>query len=385
MDTTPNPGGAGTATASTITVELSQPHVEMEPGGTPVEVVATLQNLSNVVEQYSIEVTGLEADWFTAPVASVSLFPQDKDQVRISLHPPKRPGLRAGSYPFRVVARARGNATQTSAAGVLDVRGVAIYRIVDLSPRRLTARGSGTYRLEIANSGAADVRLGLEGADPEKQCNFRFPKGEPLVTAGGKGDYPVVVQPRKRPWIGPEKSYDFTISARPIDARGEPQVVSGQFTHKPMFRSFPIWPILKWVLIALVLLAVVIVLFAFQIPQEFGRRASVATAQACGGLRNVPIIGGMCPARAAELGTVTVDCSFQAGFKDFAEANPEMVGPCTTNVVYDDFGNGLQYSKKGALFWLKASNTVYFFTGDSLYAYVQDKPHLLDGSGAPVQ
>src|SRR5579859_6774999 len=116
-----NASRAGTATPSMITVELSPAHVEMEPGGTPVEVVATLQNLSNVVEQYSIEVTGLEPDWFTAPVASVSLFPQDKDQVRISLHPPKRPGLRAGSYPFRVVARARGNATQTSAAGVLDV------------------------------------------------------------------------------------------------------------------------------------------------------------------------------------------------------------------------------------------------------------------------
>ena len=52
--------------------------------------------------------------------------------------------------------------------------------------------------------------------------------------------------------------------------------------------------------------------------------------------------------------------------------------------MYDEFGNGLQYTKKGAMFWLKASNTVYFFTGDSVYAYVQDKPHLLDGSGAPV-
>jgi hypothetical protein len=52
-------------------------------------------------------------------------------------------------------------------------------------------------------------------------------------------------------------------------------------------------------------------------------------------------------------------------------------------VAYDDFGNGVQYSQKGVLFWLKESNTVYLFTGDSVYAYVQDKPRLLDGSGRP--
>src|ERR1700680_1742773 len=86
------------AEASALTVELNPPRVEMEPGGAPVEVVATLQNLSNVVEQYAIEVSGLEAEWYTAPVTSVSLFPQDRDQVRITLHPPRRPGLRAGSY-----------------------------------------------------------------------------------------------------------------------------------------------------------------------------------------------------------------------------------------------------------------------------------------------
>jgi hypothetical protein len=378
----PRTGTAGATSA--VALELNPPRVEMEPGGTPVEIVATLQNLSNVVEQYAIEVSGLEAEWYTAPVTSVSLFPQDRDQVRITLHPPRRPGLRAGAYPFRVVARARSGSGQGSASGVLDVRGVAIYRIVDLVPRRLTARGSGTYRVQIVNTGAADVRLGLEGSDPDGQCTFRFPKqAEPLVAAGGKGEYPMVVKPRKRPWIGPERSFEFIVSARPIDARGEPQVVSGQFTHKPLFRTLPIWPVLKWVLIALALLAVVIVLFVIGIPQEFGRRSQVATAQACGSLRTVPVIGGMC-SRPSQLPPIASDCAFQFGFKDFAEAEAAMVGPCTTNVIYDDYGNGLQYTKKGVMFWLKESNTVYFFTGDSLYVFFQDKPRLLDGSGRPV-
>ncbi len=106
-------------------------------------------------------------------------------------------------------------------------------------------------------------------------------------------------------------------------------------------------------------------------------------AQSCGNLRSVPVLGGVCPARPSQLPPLAADCSFQFGFKEFADAEAAMVGPCTTNVVYDDYGNGLQYTKKGVLFWLKESNTVYLFTGDSVYAYVQGKPRLLDGSGRP--
>jgi hypothetical protein len=376
---------AAMATASSVSVELAPARVEMEPGGTPIEIVATVQNLSNVVEQYAIEVSGLDSDWYTAPVTSVSLFPQDRDQVRISLHPPRRQGLRAGSYPFRVVARARNGTASQSAAGVLDVRGVAVYRIVDLAPRRLTARGKGNYRLQIANTGAADVRLALEGSDAENACTFKFPnQSEPLVAAGARGEYPVVVRPKKRPWVGPEQSYDFIITARPVDARGEPQQVSAQFTHKPLFRTLPIWPVLKWVLIALAALAVLVVLFVLGIPQEFGRRTEIAMAQSCGTLRTVPVLGAACPGRPSQLPPLASDCSFQFGFKEFADAESAMVGPCTTNVVYDDKGNGLQYTKNGMLYWLKDSNTVYLFTGDSVYAYVQGKPRLLDGSGRPV-
>jgi hypothetical protein len=383
--TTQIPEGDGTpASGGALKVELLPARVEMEPGGAPVEVVLNLQNLSNVVEQYTIEVSGLDADWFTAPVTSVSLFPQDTDQIRISLHPPRRPGLRAGTYPIRATARSRSGTADQTAHGVLEVRGVAIYRIVDLAPRRLTGRGQGTYKIQIANTGAADIRLGLEARDTDEQCTFSFPKhAETLVVAGSRAETPVVIKPKKRPWVGPEQSYDFTVSARPIDARGESQTVSGQFTHKPMFRALPIWPILKWLLIALVLIAVVIGLYAFGLPQEFGRRVEVAMAQSCRNLRNVPVLGGMCPTRLPQQPEPTAACSFQFGFKEFADAEPGMVGACTSNVAYDDFGNGVQYSQKGVLFWLKESNTVYLFTGDSVYAYVQDKPRLLDGSGRP--
>src|ERR1051325_5024878 len=109
-----------TVSSERLSVELSPARVEMEPGGSPVELVVTIQNLSDVVEQYAVELSGLDADWFPAPVTSVGLFPQDSDQVRISLRPPRRPGTRAGSYKFRVTVRARGGAGAEANSAVAD-------------------------------------------------------------------------------------------------------------------------------------------------------------------------------------------------------------------------------------------------------------------------
>src|SRR5262249_16044375 len=150
--------------------ELSPSRIEVEPGSAPVEATLTLQNLGNVVEQYTADVVGLDAEWFTAPVASIALFPQDRDQLRVSFHPPKRVGVKGGSYPFKIVVRARSGAQQESIDGNLDVRGFAIFRL-DLLPRRQTAR-LGKFRLQVANSGTADITLALEARDQEEACIF---------------------------------------------------------------------------------------------------------------------------------------------------------------------------------------------------------------------
>src|ERR687885_133722 len=60
-----------TVSSERVSIELTPARVEMEPGGSPVEVVVTIQNLSDVVEQYAVELSGLDADWYTAPVTRV--------------------------------------------------------------------------------------------------------------------------------------------------------------------------------------------------------------------------------------------------------------------------------------------------------------------------
>ena len=58
---------------------------------------------------------GLDPEWFTAPVASVALFPQDRDQLHLSFHPPRRPNRSArarknyGDWNARTTSCARRN------------------------------------------------------------------------------------------------------------------------------------------------------------------------------------------------------------------------------------------------------------------------------------
>ena len=369
-----------------LLIQLSTTQVQMEPGGTPYEMVATIQNNADSVDQYTLEVSGLDQEWYTAPVTSFTVFPQDREQVRISLHPPRRPDVKAGSHQFRVLVRARAGA-QESADAVLELRGTAVYRI-DLTPRQMSGRGEGRYQLRLFNTGDADIQLGLEGADADAALKVSFPgHDDSTVRVVSNTEIPVLVRPDKRPLVGREKAYSFSITARPLDAAGDPQTVSAQFTYRPMFASLaPLRAFGIVAVIAIALLAIVAVVVSSGFVQGAPQRVSLAMGSLKGAACNVPIVGGLCPREepslAAQSLPVEGPCVFEFGFKEFAQAEPKLIGDCTSNVAYDRFGNGVQYTKLGTLFWQKESNTVYFFRGDSLWAYIQGRSQLLRGSGA---
>lgn len=390
----------------TVDVELTPNRIEVEPGAKPVEATVGLRNLGNVVSQFTIEVADLEPDWFTVPVPSVGLFPQDREQVRITFHPPKRPNLRAGTYPFRVLVRGRGGVQEHSTDGILDVRGFAVYRL-DMTPRRQTHSRDGVYKLQVINSGTADVRLELEARDDEDACDVIFPKEDSvMVEAGTKGSVPFVVKPRERPWFGPEKPYGITVTARPQDARGSPQSVSGQYTHKPLIQSWgPLWTVLKVALVILVIVGLIFLLMRSNIGRQLGQRYWLVANAACVAARAIPAVGTMIcwlavPALAGQ-GQAAVAgaggtggaagsrppqgaagaCEFQFGFKEFHDADPELVGTCVSSVSYDVFGNGFQNSTKGVLVWQKGVNTIYYLSGDKTYALRGGRPQVVAAPG----
>ncbi|MBI4491818.1 MAG: hypothetical protein HY690_03385 [Chloroflexi bacterium] len=373
----------------TMRVEMTPNRIDVEPGSTPGEMAISIQNTSRVVEQYTTEVVGLPADWYTAPVASVGLFPQDSEQQKITFHPPKRSGVKAGTYPFRVVVRARGGGEEEALDAVLQVRGFAVYRL-DLSPRRQTSRGEGVYRMRLSNTGTADVKLRLDARDEEETCKFTLLKEQAvLVQAGDKIEVPLRVQPKRRKLVAPDETYSFTVSARPEGSDDEPKEVTAQYTFRALLPSWA--PLQRLAVIGVVIvvgLVAVDALVSTGVATEFPRRVEIAGARIQTAVCGVPVFDRVCglqaPPRAPVVATPIPQptpqptlapaptpgpCAFQFGFKDFMDAARDLVGACVTDVSYDSFGNALQHTSKGVLFWQKSTNSVYFFTENQLYLF----------------
>jgi hypothetical protein len=360
------------ASARSVRVEVNPTRIEMQPGETN-DLKVTLQNLSQAVLQFRVEIIGIDSDWYTAPTIGQAFYPNDvDDDIRITLHPPSR-GVRGGSYPLRIVVRSESGAEEGSVPVTLDLRAQTVYRL-DMMPLRQTSHGNGKFRLQLTNTGNNDARIEFEGQDTEDLCRFRFPKGnQAAVIAATRTEVPVVVQPKSKPWVGQEHTYSFSITAKPVDARGDTRMVSGQYIHQPRFANLPIWGILKVVGVVLLALVLLTLFIGTGTAQAFGDRFAQGKAQACGHLAGVFVLGAACPERKL--------CAYAEGFKDFAATRPDFVGTCVNNAVYDQFGNGDQETSMGHLIWLKASNTIYFFTEDTLYAYYDRQIKKLDGSG----
>jgi hypothetical protein len=349
-----------------LLVQLSPARVQLEPGGQPVEVSVTIQNRSDSPAEYAIELSGLQRDWYTAPPTSVRLFPEDRDQVRFMLRPPRSAGR--GTYVYRIVVQA--GPTRETAEGTLEITGTPAYRL-ELTPRRMTRRGSGTFQVQLLNTGTADVTLALEAQDAEGNCQLRFARDATVrVPAGQRVQVPLRVRPDQRPWAGSDRSYDFTVAARPDNSGVAPQTIPGQFTHHPRLASWaPIGRTLAIMCVLGLALVFVVTILPASMAGPVGKLRS--------GLCSVPTIDSLCGKPAPP-----VPCVYDAGFADYAATESELIGPCVTGPLSDPFGNVRQYTRNGMLFWQHDSNTDYFFKGDSLYGFFDGKSTLVHGSGA---
>ena len=260
-------GAPGTSASSPTTVAPSPPptlsapapvsfrasvapsSLEVPAVGQAVETTLTVQNKGSVVDQVLIEVEGLNPQWYTLSVSSVSLFPGDQDQVTIRLQPPKDPTIKAGDYPFTVKLTSKADPqNRTTIAGQLTIRPQVSYAF-EVTPQRATARRQAKFRITLTNAGNADVRFSLSASDREESCVFKFDTPEPSVPARSKRQVALSVRPHRGWILGPLKNYDLTISAAPLGSGVEPRKAAAQLQHRPLLSSLrPVWRVLKWLI-----------------------------------------------------------------------------------------------------------------------------------------
>ena len=236
-----------------IQVSLSPERVSLSPGETA-EFAAIVQNTSDVVEAYSIDVQGVSPEWSKVSVTSVSLFPGDKETVRVQITPPISSSAKAGSYAVSVrVISKRDPAIGTIASFILDLGKMADYDL-DLSPKKARGR-KGPFQVAITNNGNITSTYKLEASDPEDRCNFQFKSDTVAVDPGTTKKVSLVVNPKKKPFTGAASAFSFTIKATPLE--GEAKEVDGEFECRPLL---PRWAVAAIALGLVALIALIVVL-----------------------------------------------------------------------------------------------------------------------------
>jgi len=224
-----------------IRVALSRTELEIEPGQKG-QLDLTIQNLSEIVDQYIVEVEGIDPAWVTLSPPRISLFPQDEGRVSLQLHPPET--ARAGSYDFAVKASSRENSIEWSrATATLEVTPVSVFEI-ELSPqRKVLEGGEAAFQVELNNPGNVDLNLRLSASDPADACDYRFDLAAVTVEAGSGRSVSLAVVPRE-PAVDEQKVHGFVVKAAPVNAPEKARSVSGQLAVLPRVLALEVglWP-----------------------------------------------------------------------------------------------------------------------------------------------
>jgi hypothetical protein len=231
-----------------ISALIEPNQLKVAAGAEIIEATLEIQNTGTIVDKFSLEIEGLAGNWYHFSSPSVALMPHAKEQVQVSFHPPKVPGVKSGSYPFAVILRSQ-SIPQDSASitAQLEVLPSVAYGI-SVKPYRKLCRRKCTLQIQISNKDVSDSVLFLDITDIENGLRFRVENDSPVVPPWQTVDIPMIARPRRNSIIGDLKRYDVSVTA--TTAEGLMQLARCQIDHKPLLSSWrPVLRTIKYVLI----------------------------------------------------------------------------------------------------------------------------------------
>jgi hypothetical protein len=213
-----------------IGVSRSQFSLDVEPG----ERVSTsflARNAGPRVDHLETTVEGVPGSWVVEQPPIVQLLPNDQRELSVSFAPPKRPESVARSYPIAIRIQSQADRTQiTEIRGTLRVLPYFDWEI-DLQPRKGTGVASGTFEVQLANRGNAELDVQLEASDPETGCLYTFSPQRAAVPPGAEEVAKLSVEPRVPLPSEMTRTYLFTVTARAPAAPAPTREVQGQWVQ----------------------------------------------------------------------------------------------------------------------------------------------------------
>jgi uncharacterized membrane protein len=225
--------------AGKIQVTIAPTGFVVAAGGAA-EAEATLHNLGQSVDQLTLSIDGLDPSWYSIPVSSVALFPNDQDKLKIIIHPPKTAETKAGSYPFQVKVTSQENPEETNTVDLaIEIQALPEME-VNISPQRVVGH-KGVYKVAVNNKSSSDTMVRLMASDA--QGKLRYNLDPEIFTVPGSGHSEATLEARLS-WLaffGGSKEFDFEVVVTSPEGQfaEDTKTITGQLVRKTWYRTFP--------------------------------------------------------------------------------------------------------------------------------------------------
>lgn len=231
-------------------VSISTPVVTVQPGGEGATEVR-IRNTGTVVDQFACNLVGDASAWARCEPPVLGIFPNAEGTVRIIFSPPRTSAVTAGlvAYGIRVTAQEDPDFSVVE-EGSVQIAGFSAIeaRVV---PRTSQGKRKAVHRIEVTNTGNAEVTADIAASDPDELLAFDF---EPHQLAIGPGRTEVAklkIAARRSHSGRGVRRIPFNVQVQP---GGAPVQVDGAFEQKPKTSILLLLAILVAAAIVVVLL-----------------------------------------------------------------------------------------------------------------------------------
>lgn len=226
--------------ASGLRLELSETALAANPGGA-VTTRCTVYNTSLIVDEYRLQISGIDPSWVEMPESTSRIFPEAFETVTIAIKPPRSAGVAAGDYPFTITGTSLDNPALTdSAKGTLTIDPFVDFGLDLDSPRQVTGEVGGAFKIRLTNTGNARLTIALDAKEETGQLDFAFDPEQIQIGAGETKQATVTARPNAAS-LGTAAVYQITIGGT-IVAVMPTQAVSPDLARRTTFVTFQTVP-----------------------------------------------------------------------------------------------------------------------------------------------
>jgi type II secretory pathway pseudopilin PulG len=222
--------------------------------GSSAELAIVLQNQGLVEDNFRLSVEGIPVAWISTATPVTRLAPGERRDVTLTILPPRDPQSKAGRYPFKIIVSSQEAADQS--VSVDCTLTVAAYTRFSCTIDPPQVEAGQPIKVLVTNQGNIQDTYTLTWQSASDALVFE-PAGaqEMRVQPGETTALEFVAQPRQRPFLGGEKTLEYSILVQ--SAEKETLTVGGEVTTMGMI---PVWVVPVVAVLCLGLISVIIFL-----------------------------------------------------------------------------------------------------------------------------